>query len=161
MKQRVGKAVLVLAVAAALVVGLVIVFESGGAGTETTQAEEVILCRVQHDCDSDGCHDTQEMGSDETHGGLRNVRSPWDWYDVASAGGTPEPDAVIDLPNDILGVMNHQGSAPGPPYDVHYDRGPSEGPNGWNMTEPDGVIDLPNDILGVILQFSHNCQHVD
>ena len=27
-----------------------------------------------------------------------------------------------------------------PPYDVHYDRGPSSVTNPWNMTAPDGVI---------------------
>ena len=45
-----------------------------------------------------------------------------------------------------------------PPYDVQFDRGPSSGPNPWNMTAPDGVIDIPNDILGVILQHGHSCQ---
>ena len=33
------------------------------------------------------------------------------------------------------------------------ERGPSPGPNVWNMSPPDGAIDLPNDILGVILRF--------
>ncbi len=41
-----------------------------------------------------------------------------------------------------------------PPYDVHYDRGPSIGSNAWNMTAPDGIIDLVTDILGVIDQWS-------
>ena len=40
---------------------------------------------------------------------------------------------------------------------MRHNRGPSAGPNPWNMTAPDGVIDLPNDILGVILQFGHSC----
>ena len=67
------------------------------------------------------------------------------------------PDGVIDLPNDILGVILHYSPQGQPPYDVNFDRGPSSGPNPWNMTAPDGVIDLPNDILGVILQFNHRC----
>ena len=44
-----------------------------------------------------------------------------------------------------------------PEYDVNFDRGPSTGPNFWNMTAPDGVIDLSNDILGVIQQYLHDC----
>ena len=71
-------------------------------------------------------------------------------------GGGP-PDGIIDLPNDILGVSLHFSPQGAPPYDADFDRGPSAGPNPWDMTAPDGVIDLPNDILGVILQFNHRC----
>ena len=77
--------------------------------------------------------------------------------DIVGPNGGP-PDGVIDLPNDILGVIQHQGSAPGPPYDVQYDRGPATGAISWNGTgSPDGVIDLPNDTLGVIAQNNHSC----
>ena len=65
--------------------------------------------------------------------------------------------AVIGLPNDILGVIQHFAPQGQPPYDVRFDRGPQTGANVWNMGPPDGVIDLPNDILGIILQFQHNC----
>ena len=68
------------------------------------------------------------------------------------------PDSVVDLPNDILGVIQHFAPGGVEPYDVQFDRGPSEGPFAWNMTAPDGAIDLPNDILGVIRQYNHNCQ---
>ncbi|MCI0855294.1 MAG: hypothetical protein J4N98_01290, partial [Chloroflexi bacterium] len=68
------------------------------------------------------------------------------------------PDGVVDLPNDILGVIQHHPAGT-LGYDVQFDRGPWTGPNSWNETQaPDGVIDLPNDILGVILQFQHSCQ---
>ena len=67
------------------------------------------------------------------------------------------PDGVVDLPNDILAVIQSFSPTGAFPYNVLYDRGPSAGPNAWNMTAPDGVIDLPNDILGVIRQFDHNC----
>ena len=103
------------------------------------------------DTDGDGCSDQRENGLDETLGGQRDYNNPWDFYDVAGPGGGPK-DGVIDLPNDILGVIQHLHA-----YDVRYDRGPSVGPNPWNMTAPDGVIDLPNDVLGVILQFGHRC----
>ena len=95
-------------------------------------------------------------------GGLRDWTNPWDFYDVAGAPppiGDNNPDKVVDLPNDILGVIQHYvpvGTEP--EYDVNFDRGPQDGPNVWNMTAPDGVIDLANDILGVIRQFNQSCQ---
>ena len=97
------------------------------------------------DTDGDGCTDLQELGLDERSGGLRDPNNPWDFYDTNG-------DGVVDLPNDILGVIAAFDN-----YNVIYDRGPSTGPNPWNMTAPDGVIDLPNDILGVISQFQHSC----
>ena len=75
-----------------------------------------------------------------------------------TAGSNPwsmaAPDGVIDLLNDILGVINHYSPTWAPPYDAAFDRGPTAGPNAWNMTAPDGVIDLLNDILGVITQYN-------
>ena len=109
------------------------------------------------DSDNDGCTNGREFGSDETLGGRRGALNPNDFYDVLGGGGGP-PDRVIDLPNDILGVIQHFAPSGAPPYDVAFDRGPSSGPNPWNMTAPDGVIDLPNDISGVIQQFGHSCQ---
>ena len=90
-------------------------------------------------------------------GGLRDPLNPWDFYDVAGLAG-PSPDGVIDLLNDVLGVVQHFSPMGGPPYDVSFDRGPTTGPNPWNMTAPDGAIDLLNDILGVISQHGHSCQ---
>ena len=69
---------------------------------------------------------------------------------MVGGGGGP-PDQIIDLTNDIFGVIIHYAPTGNEPtYDVAYDRGPSAGPKVWNMTAPDGVIDLTNDILGVI-----------
>ena len=110
------------------------------------------------DTDGDGCNDVQESGPDETLGGRRDPLNPWDFYDVLGPGAALPTDGVIDLPNDILGVIQRFSPTGVPPYDVQFDRGVSSGPNPWNMTAPDGVIDLPNDILGVILQFNHSCQ---
>ncbi len=109
------------------------------------------------DFDGDGCTWNREVGSDETQGGLRSDANHWDFYDVLGPGAALPLDQVIDLPNDILGVIQHFAPQGQPPYDAQFDRGPSSGPNPWNMTAPDGVIDLPNDILGVILQFNHSC----
>ena len=112
------------------------------------------------DTDGDGCSDIHENGPDETLGGQREYDNPWDFYDVAGSPLPPQngaPDGVIDLPNDILGVIQHHPSGT-LGYDAQFDRGPWTGPNSWNETQgPDGVIDLPNDILGVILQFNHRC----
>ena len=111
------------------------------------------------DTDGDGCTDQQENGPDETLGGQRDFLNPWDFYDVLGPGAALPLDQVIDLPNDILGVIQHFAPlGTEPEYDVQFDRGPRLTGPVWNMTAPDGVIDLPNDILGVITQFNHSCQ---
>ena len=110
------------------------------------------------DTDGDGCSDQRENGTDERLGGMRDWQNPNDFYDVYGPGQSPGPDGVIDLPNDVLGVLQHFSPDGAGSYDVVFDRGPSTGPDPWNMTAPDTVIDLPNDILGVIMQFSHRCQ---
>ena len=113
------------------------------------------------DTDGDGCSDGAETSDDATLGGLRDPLNPWDFYDVAGSPLPPQngaPDGVIDLPNDVLGVIQHISVTGGAAYDAQFDRGTWTGPNSWNDTQgPDGVIDLPNEILGVILQFSHRC----
>ncbi len=114
------------------------------------------------DTDGDLCIDgaeTDVTSGSESTGGKRDPLNPWDFYDVLGPGAALPTDGVIDLANDILGVIQHFAPLSGgaPPYDVRFDRGPQIGPNTWNMSAPDGVIDLANDILGVILQFSHNC----
>ena len=119
---------------------------------------DTISNRFDNDDDGDGCLDGREEAGDETRGGLRDPHNPNDFYDVLGPGAALPKDKVIDLPNDILGVIQHFSPAGAPPYDVQFDRGPSSGPNPWNMTAPDGVIDLPNDILGVITQFNHDCR---
>ncbi len=108
--------------------------------------------------DGDSCTDAAELGSDETLGGRRDPLNPWDFYDVLGPGAALPADGVIDLANDILGVIvRFSPLGTEPEYDVQFDRGPQIGPNVWNMGPPDGVIDLANDILGVILQFNHSC----
>ncbi len=109
------------------------------------------------DKDGDGCSDQQENGLDEKFGGHRDYLNPYDFYDVETISG-PGQDGTVDLLFDILSVIQHYSPTGDPPYDAHYDRGASEGPNAWNMTPPDGVIDLLNDILGVIQQYNHDCR---
>ena len=111
---------------------------------------------VADNWDGDGCSDWHELGTDERTGGLRDPLNPNDFFDPVGPGGSP-PDGVIDLPNDILGVLLRWTPAPFFPYDHLYDRGPVLGPNAWNKDKADGIIDLSNDILGVIFQWQHNC----
>ncbi|MCH7699143.1 MAG: hypothetical protein IH865_09440 [Chloroflexi bacterium] len=119
----------------------------------------VIFClNTSYDSDNDGCTNSQEFGTDERLGGLRDPTNPNDFYDVLGGGGGP-PDQIIDLTNDIFGVIVHYApTGTEETYDIAFDRGPTAGPNVWNMTEPDGVIDLTNDILGVIQQYLHDCR---
>jgi hypothetical protein len=63
---------------------------------------------------------------------------------------------VIDLSNDILGVILHYAPSGGGAYEARFDRAPdtTTGAGHWNRFGTDGVIDLANDILGVILQYN-------
>ncbi|MCH7580261.1 MAG: S8 family serine peptidase, partial [Chloroflexi bacterium] len=97
--------------------------------TQRVDARVALLLDDNADFDGDGCTNGTEFGSDEGDGGLRNPLDPWDHYDVS----VPQ-DGVIDLPNDILGVILHFAPGGDPPYDVQFDRGPAAGPNAWNMT---------------------------
>ena len=126
---------------------------TGGCLTPTaTPTPSVTPTPDPTDTDGDGCTDQRENGPDEMQGGMRDPLNPNDYYDVNG-------DRIIDLPNDILGVIQHYApTGTEPTYDVTFDRGPQIGANVWNMSAPDGAIDLPNDILGVIRQFNHSCQ---
>ena len=110
------------------------------------------------DFDGDGCPDARELTGDLP-------RDPFNKYDYYDVNG----DGVIDLPNDITGVLlhyapdgysdeqhDHPPAGPGPEDHLYadFDRSPLPGSNPWNIGAPDGVIDLPNDVLGVVLQFS-------
>ena len=128
--------------------------DPGGSKTVPKVGELTVECLglpEPGDTDGDGCSDQQEFGNDETKGGRRNYLNPWDYFDTNG-------DQFIDLPNDILGVIQHFAPQGQPPYDVQFDCGHRDGETLWSMTAPDGVIDLPIDILGVIYQFGHSCQ---
>ena len=118
---------------------------------------------LSFDSDDDGVPDSREL-QDDAACGRRDPYNENDYYDVS----VPR-DGVIDLSNDILGVIQHYapgGYVTGTPDvlggipDVttvdNFDRPPTMtgGAGTWNRGSPDGVIDLSNDILGVILQYN-------
>ena len=86
------------------------------------------------DTDGDHCADNRETGPDPAKGGTRDPQDPWDFYDVLGFNFGP-PDSVVDLANDILGVIQHYsptGYTPDTPaivgsgvYD-DFDRGPAD-----------------------------------
>jgi len=117
--------------------------------------EPVPLPSAFGDTDGDGCSDQREIGTNQLLGGRRNYLNRYDFYDVSGPGG--KPDGVIDLSNDILSLAQRISSIGSPQYSAFFDRGPSTGPNAWNMTAPDGAIDLANDLLGAISQHGHRC----
>jgi len=131
--------------------------DTDGDGVKDHIEIELGTSYIDKDHDDDGCEEGKELGLNPADGGLRDPVDPWDYYDVLGPGGSPTHDGVIDLANDILGVILHFSPSGNPPYDVRFDRGPTVGANHWERAAPDGAIDLPNDILGVILQFTHNC----
>jgi hypothetical protein len=112
----------------------------------------------------DGMPDHWELKSATSNCGHRDPFNPNDYYDVS----VPR-DGVIDLSNDILGVIlnytpgGYVGDGGGSPPKINFDRpgvmfGNYSHPN---RGSPDHVIDLSNDILGVILQYNpgglNNC----
>ncbi|MCH7811670.1 MAG: PQQ-dependent sugar dehydrogenase [Chloroflexi bacterium] len=112
------------------------------------------------DSDRDGCLDRQELGDDESLGGRRDPESFWDFFDPNLDGSVSILDffellqrfgAVGDAAIDPL-------SAPPPPpaYHPRFDRGPSVGPNVWNLGPPDGAI-ATGDFFGLLAQFGHTC----
>jgi hypothetical protein len=128
------------------------------AGAPTFGGAEVSLVQANpnkgggYDQDDDGVPDEREL-QDDIACGRRDPFNPYDYYDVS----IPR-DGVIDLPNDIMGVIQHFAPGGYPPGDENWDRpakmtGAGAGST-WNRGSPDGVIDLPNDILGVQLQFN-------
>ncbi len=126
------------------------VFDSDGDGLSDGEWRWFGTDSLDADTDGDSCSDGAEVGPDAAKGGLRDPLNRWDFFD-------PNSDGIVDLPNDILGVILSFSPRGGDNYNAKYDRGPSAGPHPWSLTAPDGVIDLPNDILGMIAQFNHSC----
>jgi hypothetical protein len=123
------------------------------------------LCTAGPDLDLDGCHDVEEDGDDETLGGLRNPKIFWDFFDTPNASNTRDK-AVASA--DLFRVLDRFGATgdpmidplsappPAPAYHTAFDRGPSSGPNPWNLTAANGSI-ASTDFFAALAQFGHSC----
>ncbi len=60
---------------------------------------------LDSDTDDDGCADGAEILLAVEQGGERDPLNPYDFYDVLGPGAALPLDGVIDLPNDLLGVI--------------------------------------------------------
>jgi CSLREA domain-containing protein len=119
-----------------------------------------------HDSDQDGCADGEEAGKNEALGGLRNPKHFWDFYDVPT-GDNPIRDQSISA-LDFFALIGRFGATgdpatspfafvPAPPaYHTAFDRGPTVGPNLWDLTPPDGSIS-GMDFFAMLAQFGHSC----
>jgi hypothetical protein len=101
-----------------------------------------------------------------TSGGGRDPNNFWDFYDVP-AGPALQRDGIVTGADifAVLGRLSASGDSgidplstpPGAPaYHTAYDRGPSAGPNPWNLTAANGTI-ASTDLFAIIGQFSHSC----
>jgi hypothetical protein len=107
----------------------------------------------------------QNFPGSQISGGLRDPLNFWDFYDVPTAGTARDREVSA---TDIFAVMsrfNASGNAsidplssppPAPAYHTAFDRGPSSGPNNWNLTAASGSI-TSSDLFAVLAQFGHNC----
>jgi hypothetical protein len=90
--------------------------------------------------------DTPLDPDDFQHIPLTVLNSAIVYLGCADNSPPPNGDGVIDLPNDILGViLRFQMTSADPNWSPSFD------------LNSDGLIDLPNDILGTILQFQLPC----
>jgi hypothetical protein len=120
------------------------------------------------DFDRDGCDDhleTQAISGAEVFGGLRNAKNFWDFFDTPDASNIRDK-AVAGT--DFFAVLSRFGATgdpgidplsmppPAPVYHTAFDRGPSGGPNPWNLTAADGAI-TGQDFFAVLTQFGHSC----
>jgi hypothetical protein len=120
------------------------------------------------DSDFDGCTDEAESQPAEMvgSGGGRDQHNFWDFFDVPTGAG-PSRDKSVAAP-DVFAVIfrfNSEGDSgisplspppAAPAYHPAYDRGPSAGPNTWNLTAANGTI-AATDVFAVIGQFGHAC----
>jgi hypothetical protein len=117
------------------------------------------------DSDLDGCMDPIESGPFPAQGGERDHLNFWDLYDTPNALNVRD-NAVAAA--DAFRVLQRFGAtgdpmidpftAPpaAPAYHTAFDRGPSSGPNPWNLTAANGSI-ASTDFFAALAQFGHGC----
>jgi hypothetical protein len=120
------------------------------------------------DTDQDGCTDKAELQTapgSETSGGLRDPNNFWDFFDTPD--NSNQRNKVV-AGADFFRVLARFGSSgdpggdplslppPAPAYHTAFDRGPSSGPNTWNLTAANGAI-AGTDFFAFLEQFGHSC----
>jgi hypothetical protein len=135
---------------------------------------------VEPDGDSDGCPSKDESltaAGSETFGGQRDPNLFWDFFDTPNASNVRDK-AVAAV--DFFRVLQRFGANDTGPgafdrfsdplsapsawvsgahrenYHPAFDRGPSSGPNAWNLTAANGAI-ASTDFNAALSQFGHNC----
>jgi alpha-tubulin suppressor-like RCC1 family protein len=140
----------------------------GQLGVGTNDPSNVPINITFDDVDGDGCTDAQEnqtAAGSENSGGRRDRKSFWDFFDVPTGNSLARDRSISAL--DIFAVAARFNTAGSPAidplsaplasgYHTAYDRGPSVGPNTWNLGPPNGSI-AASDIFAVMGQFNHNC----
>jgi alpha-tubulin suppressor-like RCC1 family protein len=141
---------------------------SGGSPIKTTLKPAFITCLDPAiDSDVDGCTNSRELGTPPNLGGQRDPFRFWDVFDTPTGANGAKDKTVSGLDFfALLGRFGAMGSPtidplslppPAPAYHTAYDRGPSSGPNVWNLMEANGSIG-GTDFFAVLGQFGLNCQ---
>jgi hypothetical protein len=135
---------------------------------------------IDDDSDLDGCTDLREMrtvvGSEQA-GGRRDESSFWDLFDTPNSSNVRDKAVASADFNRVLqrfgahdtgmGTFDRISdplSAPSPfvagqhreNYHPAFDRGPTSGPNNWNLTAANGAI-AATDFNAALAQFGHDC----
>jgi hypothetical protein len=116
------------------------------------------------DADGDGCTAKREGSPNPEYGGARSDDNVWDFFDTPNASNVR--DGAVTAP-DFFRILQRFGATgapvdplsappPAPAYHAAFDRGPSSGPNPWNLTAADGSIAV-TDFFAAVAQFGHSC----
>lgn len=136
---------------------------------ELAAGTDPLVSAIQ-DTDFDGCSDQEELGPNQSLGGLRDFTNFWDFFDTHTENGLNAGTRLAGLVDigDILNIVLRFGQSGDPnidplsdatamSYHTRYDRGgPMAGQNPWNRNPPDGLIEI-GDILAAVQQFGHSC----
>jgi hypothetical protein len=124
-------------------------------------------CGFTKDDDGDGCGYGQEVAPEgsASSGGGRDPLNFWDFFDTPDSSNVRDKSVAGTDFFRVLGRFNATGAPgidplsappPAPAYHTAFDRGPSGGPNPWNLTAADGAI-TGQDFFAVLAQFGHTC----
>ncbi len=117
------------------------------------------------DLDRDGCADFHEEGADPRHGGLRNPKSFWDFFDTPDAANARDRAVTV---NDLARIVARFGSTgdpaidplsapPASGYHPAFDRSPpGGGGDAWDAGPANGAVGA-DDIAAAVAQFGHTC----